>query len=80
MIVMLKLWLVTISDDDLYHNCRLHYFHLTDVQTVATAVTDHHNDDELVHNVNRVRWHDNCNVDEVETIVLIEIIKNIYSV
>ena len=70
---------MTIPGDDLYHNCRCHHSSLTDVQTAATAVTDHHTDDELVHNVNRVKWHNNCNGDEVDTIVLMKTIKTIYS-
>ena len=80
MIIMLSLRLMTIPGDDLYHNCRCHHSSLTDVQTAATAVTDHHTDDELVHNVNRVKWHNNCNGDEVDTIVLMKTIKTIYSV
>ena len=80
MIIMLSLWLMTIPCDDLYHNCRCHHSNLTDVQTAATTVTDHHTDDELVHNVNRVKWHNNCNGDEVDTIVLMKTIKTIYSV
>ena len=79
MIIMLSLRLMTIPGDDLYHNCRCHHSSLTDVQTAATAVTDHHTDDELVHNVNRVKWHNNCNGDEVDTIVLMKTIKTIYS-
>ena len=80
MIIMLSLRLMTIPGDDLYHNCRCYHSSLTDVQTAATAVTDHHTDDELVHNVNRVKWHNNCNGDEVDTIVLMKTIKTIYSV
>ena len=80
MIIMLSLRLMTIPGDDLYHNCRCHHSSLTDVQTAATAVTDHHTDDELVHNVNRVKWHNNCYGDEVDTIVLMKTIKTIYSV
>ena len=68
---------MTIPGDDLYHNCRCHHSSLTDVHT---AVTDHHTDDELVHNVNRAKWHNNCNGDEVDTIVLMKTIKTIYSV
>ena len=80
MIIMLSLRLLTIPGDDLYRNCMCHHSSLTDVQTAATAVTDHHTDDELVHNVNRVKWHNNCNGDEVDTIVLMKTIKTIYSV
>ena len=72
MIIMLSLRIMTIPGDDLYHNCRCHHSSLTDVQ-------DHHPDDELVHNVNRVKWHNNCNGDEVDTIVLMKTIKTIYS-
>ena len=68
---------MTIPGDDLYHNCRCHHSSLTDGQTAATAVTDHHTDDELGHNVNRVKWHNNCNGDEVDTIVLMKTIKTI---
>ena len=30
-------------------------------------------------NVNRVRWRNNCNVDEVDVVVLMKTITNIYS-